>query len=128
MMVMIVIVAAHGGRIAQNPGYVEAETLLAFADGDRGRAHRHRGGAAISAGLPASGAGANGAYAVDAADIRESAPARSRAGCRRDQHRFLAVANPPAWSNPFKPVELSMLTNRARSDGDGAPRSRRRPR
>src|SRR5207245_5962416 len=31
---------------------------------------------------------------------------------------FSAVANPSSVCNPFKPVELSMLTNRARSDGE----------
>ena len=47
------------------------------------------------------------------------ARARSRAGCRRRPTPiFRRSPIHPAWSIRSKPVELSMLTNRARSDGE----------
>src|SRR6266540_2970223 len=68
--------------------------------------------AAISSSLAAGDArAANGAYAVDAADISE-------AGSCKVESWISAVANPSCVVNIFKPVELSLLTNRARSDGE----------
>src|SRR6266496_2253789 len=62
---------------------------------------------------------ANGAYAVDAADISEVGSCKVESWLSSATNTdFSAVANPSCVVNPFKPVELSLLTNRARSDGD----------
>src|SRR3954469_17862563 len=76
--------------------------------------------AAILAWLPAGEArAANGAYAVDAADISEVGSCKIESWLSAAANTdFLAVANPSCVVNPFQPVELSMLTNRARSDGE----------
>ncbi len=76
--------------------------------------------AAILAWLPAGEArAANGAYAVDAADISEVGSCKIESWLSTASNTdFSAVANPSCVVNPFKPVELSMLTNRARSDGE----------
>ncbi|WP_235977035.1 hypothetical protein [Bradyrhizobium archetypum] len=81
-------------------------------------------GAAVAAGilawLPAGEAqAANGAYAVDAADISDVGSCKIESWLSAASNAdFSAVANPSCVVNPFKPVELSMLTNRARSDGE----------
>ena len=76
--------------------------------------------AAILAWLPAGEArAANGAYAVDAADISEVGSCKIESWLSAASNTdFSAVANPSCVVNPFKPVELSMLTNSARSDGE----------
>src|SRR5712675_3577826 len=79
--------------------------------------------AAITAGsalLAAGGAfAANGAYAVDAADISEVGSCKVESWISAATNTdFSAVANPSCVANIFKPVELSLLTNRTRSDGD----------
>src|ERR1700704_5451020 len=79
--------------------------------------------AAIAAGsalLASTGArAANGAYAVDAADISEVGSCKVESWISRATNTvFSAVANPSCVANIFKPVELSLLTNRSRSDGD----------
>jgi hypothetical protein len=79
--------------------------------------------AAITAGsaLLASGAAraANGAFAVDAADISEVGSCKVESWISTATNSdFSAVANPSCVANIFKPVELSLLTNRSRSDGD----------
>src|SRR3954469_15680354 len=76
--------------------------------------------AAILAWLPAGEArAANGAYAVDAADISEVGSCKIESWLSAASNTdFSAVANPSCVVNPFQPVELSMLTNRARSDGE----------
>src|SRR5215211_8724233 len=62
---------------------------------------------------------ANGAYAVEAADISEVGSCKIESWLSAASNTdFSAVANPSCVVNPFKPVELSMLTNRARSDGE----------
>src|SRR5438552_3768351 len=62
---------------------------------------------------------ANGAYAVDAADISEVGSCKVEswmsAAINTD---FSAVANPSCVVDPFRPIELSLQTIRARSDGD----------
>ena len=62
---------------------------------------------------------ANGAYAVDAADISEAGSCKVEswmsAATNTDSS---AVANPSCAVNIFRPVELSMQTVRSRSDGD----------
>src|SRR5882724_9886785 len=78
---------------------------------------------AITAGsaLLASGEAraANGAYAVDAADISEVGSCKVESWISTATNTdFSAVANPSCVANIFKPVELSLLTNRTRSDGD----------
>src|SRR6185369_6962615 len=75
---------------------------------------------AISAGLSAGEArAANGAYAVDAADISEVGSCKVESWIQAATNSdFSAVANPSCVVNPFQPVELSLLTNRARSDGE----------
>jgi hypothetical protein len=76
--------------------------------------------AGILAWLPAGEArAANGAYAVDAADIGEAGSCKIESWLSAASNTdFSAVANPSCVVNPFKPVELSMLTNRARSEGE----------
>src|SRR3954466_3613555 len=74
----------------------------------------------ILAWLPAGAArAANGAYAVDAADISEVGSCKIESWLSAASNTdFSDVANPSCVVNPFKPVELSMLTNSARSDGE----------
>jgi hypothetical protein len=76
--------------------------------------------AAISSLLAAGDAGAaNGAYAVDAADISEVGSCKVESWISAATNAdFSAVANPSCVVNIFRPVELSLLTNRFRSDGD----------
>ena len=79
--------------------------------------------AAIMAGsalLASTGArAANGAYAVDAADISDVGSCKVESWISTATNTdFSAVANPSCVANIFKPVELSLLTNRSRSDGD----------
>src|SRR5262245_37108979 len=75
--------------------------------------------AAISAWLPAGAArAANGAYAVDAADIGEAGSCKVESWLSSASNTdFTAVANPSCVVDPFKPVELSMFTSHSRSDG-----------
>src|ERR1700676_1270869 len=78
---------------------------------------------AITAGsaLLASGdaRAANGAFAVDAADISEVGSCKVESWMSTATTTdFSAVANPSCVANIFRPVELSLLTNRSRSDGD----------
>jgi hypothetical protein len=75
---------------------------------------------AISVWLSTGGAqAANGAYAVDAADISEVGSCKVESWMSVASNTdFSAVANPSCVVNPFKPVELSLLTNHARSDGE----------
>ena len=62
---------------------------------------------------------ANGAYAVDAADISDVGSCKVESWMSAATNTdFSLVANPSCVVDPFKPVELSLLTNRARSDGD----------
>jgi hypothetical protein len=64
---------------------------------------------------------ANNAYAVDAADISETGSCKIESWLSSATNTdFSAVANPSCVVDPFKlrPVELSMLTNRSRSDGE----------
>src|SRR6202795_523402 len=76
--------------------------------------------AAVSAWLTTGDArAANGAYAVDAADISEVGSCKVESWMSVATNTdFTAVANPTCVVNPFKPVELSLLTNRSRSEGD----------
>ena len=77
---------------------------------------------AILAGFPAGAArAANGAYAVDAADISEVGSCKVESWMQLATNTdFSMVANPSCVVDPFKlkPVELSMLSNEARSGGD----------
>lgn len=76
--------------------------------------------AAISPLLAAGSArAANGAYAVDAADISEVGSCKVESWISTATNTdFSAVANPSCVANIYKPVELSLQTVRARSDGD----------
>src|SRR5712671_1831938 len=76
--------------------------------------------AAVSALLAAGSArAANGAYAVDAADISEVGSCKVEGWMSVATNAdFSAVANPSCVVNRFKPVELSLLANRAHGDGD----------
>src|SRR3977135_4357360 len=75
--------------------------------------------AAISM-LPADDArAANGAYAVDAADISEVGSCKVESWISAATNTdFSAVANPSCAVNIFRPVELSLQTVRSRSDGE----------
>jgi hypothetical protein len=75
---------------------------------------------AISASLAAADAwAANGAYAVDAADIGEVGSCKVESWLQAATNTdFTAVANPSCVANIFRPVELSLQTVRFRSDGD----------
>jgi hypothetical protein len=62
---------------------------------------------------------ANGAYAVDAADISEAGSCKVESWLSSATNTdFSAVANPSCVVDPFKAVELSLLTNASRSGGD----------
>ena len=62
---------------------------------------------------------ANGAYAVDAADISETGSCKVESWLSTATNTdFSAVANPSCVVNVFKPVEVSLQTIRSRSDGD----------
>src|SRR5438309_7785173 len=76
--------------------------------------------AAISSLLAAGDArAANGAYAVDAADISEAGSCKVESWVSAAVNTdFSAVANPSCVVDPFKAVELSLLTNFSRSGGD----------
>src|SRR3954453_2668334 len=76
--------------------------------------------AVILAWLPAESArAANGAYAVDAADIAEVGSCKIESWLQGATNTdFAAVANPSCAVNIFRPVELSMQTVRSRSDGE----------
>jgi len=75
---------------------------------------------AICGSLTASEArAANGAYAVDAADISEVGSCKVESWLSSATNTdFSAVSNPSCVVDIFKPVELSLLTNRSRSDGE----------
>src|SRR3954470_2021264 len=69
--------------------------------------------------LPHSARAANGAYAVDAADISETGSCKVESWISSASNAdFSAVANPSCVVDVFRPVELSLLTNRSRSDGE----------
>jgi len=76
--------------------------------------------AAVVALLPWGGAwAANGAYAVDAADISEAGSCKIESWLSTATNTdFSAVANPSCAVNIFRPVELSLQTVHSRSDGD----------
>src|SRR3954470_17101735 len=78
--------------------------------------------AAVWAWLPAEAArAANGAYAVDAADISEAGSCKVESWLSTATNTdFSAVANPSCAVNIFRPVELSLQTIRSRSDGEWA--------
>jgi hypothetical protein len=62
---------------------------------------------------------ANGAYAVDAADISETGSCKVESWISSASNAdFSAVANPSCVVDVFRPVELSLLTNKSRSDGE----------
>src|ERR1700752_1048649 len=64
---------------------------------------------------------ANNAYAVDAADISETGSCKIESWLSSATNTdFSAVANPSCVVDPFKlkPVELSLMTNPARRDGE----------
>ena len=62
---------------------------------------------------------ANGAYAVDAADISDLGSCKVESWLSAATNTdFAAVANPSCVVEIARPVELSVLTNRFRSDGD----------
>src|SRR3977135_666644 len=75
---------------------------------------------AISAWFSADEArAANGAYAVDAADISDVGSCKVESWLSMATNTdFSAVANPSCAVNIFRPVELSLQTVRSRSDGD----------
>src|SRR3954462_3276764 len=76
--------------------------------------------AGFLAGFPAGSAwAANGAYAVDSADISEVGSCKVETWMQAATNTaFSMVANPSCVVDPFKPVELSMLSTEARSGGD----------
>lgn len=62
---------------------------------------------------------ANGAYAVDAADISDLGSCKVESWLSTATNTdFSAVANPSCVVNIVRPVELSVMTSRFRSDGD----------
>src|SRR5438105_2475197 len=76
--------------------------------------------AAVSALLAAGDArAANGAYAVDAADISDVGSCKIESWLQTATNTdFAAVANPSCAVNIFRPVELSVQTVASRSDGE----------
>jgi hypothetical protein len=77
-------------------------------------------GMALAALLPAQGArAANGAYAVDAADISETGSCKVESWLSTATNTdFSAVANPSCVVDVFRPVEFSLQTIRSRDDGE----------
>ncbi len=75
---------------------------------------------ALAALLPADGAwAANGAFAVDAADISEVGSCKLESWISTATNTdFSLVANPSCVVDIGKPVELSVLSSRFRSDGE----------
>ncbi|UZE46853.1 hypothetical protein [Rhodopseudomonas sp. P2A-2r] len=74
-------------------------------------------GAAVLA--PQYAQAANGAYAVDAADISDLGSCKVESWLSTATNTdFSAVANPSCVVDIVRPVELSVMTNRSRSDGD----------
>lgn len=70
-------------------------------------------------GLSDDARAANGAYAVDAADVGEAGSCKIESWLQAATNTdFTAVANPSCVVNVFRPVELSLQTVRSRSDGD----------
>ena len=68
---------------------------------------------------PDAAQAANGAFAVDAADISDLGTCKIESWLSTATNTdFSAVANPSCVVNIVRPVELSVLTNRYRSDGD----------
>src|SRR3954462_6501495 len=62
---------------------------------------------------------ANGAYAVDAADISEAGSCKVESWASTATNSdFSAVANPSCVIDPFKAIELSLFTSTSRGDGD----------
>jgi len=76
--------------------------------------------AAMLAWLPGGQArAANGAYAVDAAVVGDAGSCKVESWLSFASNTdFSAVANPSCVVNPAMPVELSMLANRGRGDGE----------
>lgn len=76
--------------------------------------------AAMAAWLDAGDAlAANGAYAVDAADISDVGSCKVESWMQMATNTdFAAVANPSCVLNPFQPVELSLQGVHAKSGGD----------
>ena len=74
---------------------------------------------ALTALLPDRARAANGAYAVDAADISDVGSCKVESWLSTATNTdFSAVANPSCAVNIVRPVELSLQTVRSRSDGD----------
>ena len=104
-----------------------------------GKGAKHAGLAAFAAILAAGllclaavkADAANNAYAVDAADIGEAGSCKLESWLSSATNTdFQMVANPSCVVDPLKlqPVELSMLTNRAKSDGEWGTTFSPRPR
>ena len=76
--------------------------------------------AGISVGFPGGIArAANGAYAVDAADISEVGSCKIESWLQAATNTdFSTVANPSCVVNIVRPVELSLQSVRSHSDGD----------
>ena len=76
--------------------------------------------AAVAALCTSDGArAANGAYAVDAADISETGSCKVESWLSTATNTdFSAVANPSCVVDVFKPVEFSLQNIRSRSDGE----------
>ena len=98
------------------------ETLLAFAHGAADNTHGVCGVAAIAAlGLPGDAGAANGAYAVNSADISEVGSCKVESWLSIATNTdYSAVANPSCAVNILRPVELSLQTVRSRSDGEAS--------
>ncbi|MDO9059601.1 MAG: hypothetical protein Q7U92_11375 [Bradyrhizobium sp.] len=75
--------------------------------------------AIVAIGLPDDARAANGAYAVDAADVGDAGSCKVESWLQAATNAdFTAVANPSCAVNVFRPVELSLQTVRSRSDGE----------
>src|ERR1700712_839173 len=73
----------------------------------------------LTALLPDHARAANGAYAVDAAEISDVGSCKVESWLSAATNTdFSAVANPSCAVNIVRPVELSLQTVRSRSDGD----------
>ena len=85
--------------------------------------------AIVALGLSDDARAANGAYAVDAADVGEAGSCKVESWLQAATNTdFTAVANPSCVVDMYKPVELSMQAVRSRATASGATRWRQRPR
>src|SRR3954468_1505283 len=120
VVVMMMVVAGHCVRIGKIRPVSSHRLCYPQCMGSRaGRMAVAAIAATAAMSAPERAWAANGAYAVDAADISEVGACKLESWISTASNTdFSAVANPSCVVDPFRPIELSLQTIRARSDGD----------